>query len=488
MIFYIEIPFIGKKVKYPWRWLMGLIASGVLIAGTTATIKSIQQKNRPVDVTKLTVPVEAKSVTVRITASGKVQPVQSVNISPKSPGLLAELNVEQGDTVKKGQIIARMDNSEIKMRILQYKANLEQAKAQLAESQAGSRPEEIAQGKARVDQAQAQLAITRDGNRLQEIQQAQAQVDSAKASVELTQARVKRYRDLAKNGAISQDSLEQYISENSKAKANLEEAQRRLSLLKVGNRNQDIQKQEAIVNQEKEGLRKLENGNRPQEIARFKAAVASAEAQLKQQQFQLEDTILRAPFSGTVTQRYATVGAYVSPAISASSNASATSTSIVALAKGIEVLANVPEVDISQIKLGQKVEIIIDAYPEDVFQGQVRLIAPEAVVDQNVTSFQVRVAINTGSGKLRSGMNVSEVTFLGKNIENALLIPQELIVTRKGKTGVWLLGEKNKPEFRFVTIGANIDNQIQVLGGLKAGQRVFIDLPKEKAGKPKPEK
>ncbi|MBO1059130.1 efflux RND transporter periplasmic adaptor subunit [Dolichospermum sp. UHCC 0684] len=480
MIFYIEIPFIGKKVKYPFRWLMGLIASGVLIVGTTATIQTIQQKNKPLDVTKLTVPVEAKSVTVRITASGKVQPVQSVNISPKSPGLLADLNVEQGDTVKQGQIIARMDNSEIKMRILQYQANLAQAKAQLAESEAGSRPEEIAQAKARVDQAQAQLAIIRDGNRLQEIQQAQAQVDSAKASVALTQSRVKRYQDLAKDGAISQDSLEQYVSENSKAKANLEEAQRRLSLLKVGNRNQDIQKQAAIVNQEKEGLRKLENGNRPQEIARLKAAVASAEAQLKQQQVQLEDTIIRAPFSGIVTQRYATVGGYVSPAISASSNASATSTSIVALAKGLEVLANVPEVDISQIKQQQKVEITIDAYPEEVFQGQVRLIAPEAVVDQNVTSFQVRVAINTGAEKLRSGMNVSEVTFLGNNIKDALLIPQELIVTQKGKTGVWLLGEKNKPQFRLVTIGANIDNQIQVLDGLKAGDRVFIDLPKTK--------
>ena len=480
MIFYIEIPLIGKEVKYPFRWLMGLIASGVLIVGTTATIQTIQQKNKPLDVTKLTVPVEAKSVTVRITASGKVQPVQSVNISPKSPGLLADLNVEQGDTVKQGQIIARMDNSEIKMRILQYQANLAQAKAQLAESEAGSRPEEIAQAKARVDQAQAQLAIIRDGNRLQEIQQAQAQVDSAKASVALTQSRVKRYQDLAKDGAISQDSLEQYVSENSKAKANLEEAQRRLSLLKVGNRNQDIQKQAAIVNQEKEGLRKLENGNRPQEIARLKAAVASAEAQLKQQQVQLEDTIIRAPFSGIVTQRYATVGGYVSPAISASSNASATSTSIVALAKGLEVLANVPEVDISQIKQQQKVEITIDAYPEEVFQGQVRLIAPEAVVDQNVTSFQVRVAIKTGAEKLRSGMNVSEVTFLGNNIKDALLIPQELIVTQKGKTGVWLLGEKNKPQFRLVTIGANIDNQIQVLDGLKAGDRVFIDLPKTK--------
>ena len=489
MIFYIEIPFIGKKVKYPFRWLMGLIASGVLIVGTTATIQTIQQKNKPLDVTKLSVPVEAKSVTVRITASGKVQPVQSVNISPKSPGLLADLNVEQGDTVKQGQIIARMDNSEIKMRILQYKANLDQAKAQLADSEAGSRPEEIAQGKARVDQAQAQLAIIRDGNRLQEIQQAQAQVDSAKASVALTQSRVKRYQDLAKDGAISQDSLEQYVSENSKAKANLEEAQRRLSLLKVGNRNQDIQKQAAIVNQEKEGLRKLENGNRPQEIAKLKAAVASAEAQLKQQQVQLEDTIIRAPFSGIVTQRYATVGGYVSTANSASSNASATSTSIVALAKGLEVLANVPEVDISQIKQQQKVEITIDAYPEEVFQGRVRLIAPEAVVEQNVTSFQVRVAIDKTANKLRSGMNVSEVTFIGNNIQNALLIPQELIVTQKGKTGVWLLGEKNKPQFKLVTIGANIDNQIQVLEGLKAGDRIFIDLPKTKGkGNKEPEK
>ena len=480
MTSYTEIPLIGKKVKYPLRWLIGLIAGSVLIVGTTATIKNIQQGNKPLDISKLTVPVEAKSVTVRITASGKVQPVQSVNISPKSPGLLADLTVEQGDTVKQGQIIARMDNSEIKMRILQYEANLQQAKAQLAESQAGTRPEEIAQGKARVDQAQAQLVIIRDGNRLQEIQQAQAQVDSAKASLELTQSRVKRYQSLAKDGAISQDSLEQYVSENSKAKANLEEAQRRLSLLKVGNRNQDIQKQAAIVNQEKEGLRKLENGDRPQEIARLKAAVSSAEAQLKQQQVQLADTIIRAPFSGIVTQRYATVGGYVSPAISASSDASATSTSIVAVAKGLEVLAKVPEVDIPQVKQGQKVEIAIDAYPDEVFQGRVRLIAPEAVVDQNVTSFQVRVAIDTGADKLRSGMNVSEVTFIGNKIANALLIPQELIVTQKGKTGVWLLGDKNKPQFKFVTIGANIDNQIQVLEGLKAGDRIFIDLPKTK--------
>ncbi|MEY3222065.1 MAG: hypothetical protein RLZZ203_921, partial [Cyanobacteriota bacterium] len=117
MICYIEIPLIRKKIKYPLRWLMGLIASGVLIVGTTMIVTTIKPGNKPLDINKLTVPVEAKSVTVRITASGKVQPVQNVNISPKSPGLLAELNVEQGQKIEKGQIIARMDNSEIKMRI-----------------------------------------------------------------------------------------------------------------------------------------------------------------------------------------------------------------------------------------------------------------------------------------------------------------------------------------------------------------------------------
>ena len=171
MSIYTEIPLIGKKIKYPSPWLMGLIAVSVFLVGTTTVLKLVNPENRKQDISKLTVPVTEKSVSVRITASGKVQPVQSVNISPKSPGLLAELNVEQGEIVKKGQIIARMDSSEVKMRILQYQANLKQAKAQLAESEAGTRPEEIAQARARLVQAQAQLDIIRAGSREQEIDQ-----------------------------------------------------------------------------------------------------------------------------------------------------------------------------------------------------------------------------------------------------------------------------------------------------------------------------
>ena len=481
MIAHIEIPIIGKKAKYSLLWL---IAVGVLILATTMTLKVVNRKTSKQDIAQLTITATERSVIVRITASGKVQPLQSVNISPKNPGILAKLDVEQGQTLQQWQIIAQMDNSEIKTQILQYQAKLTQAKAQLAESQAGSRSEDIGEAKAHLAEAEAYLSILREGNRSQEIEQAQAQVESEQAQVELTQARVKRYQELAKAGAISQDSLEQYISEDRRAKAALAENQRRLSLLKSGNRNEDIKRQQAVVNQKREALRKLQNGSRPQEIERLKGAVAEAEAQLKQQQVQLGDTIIRAPFSGVVTQKYATPGGYVSPATSASNDASATSTSIIALAKGLEVIAKVPEVDIPHVKVGQKVEIMVDAYGDEVFHGHVRLISPEAVVEQNVTSFKVRVDIDTGIEKLRSGMNVNNVTFIGKTIRNALLIPQETIVTQQGKTGVMVPDTNNQPVFRPVTIGVSVDSQIQVLQGLKAGDRVFNDLPQDQQPKP----
>ncbi len=427
---HVEIPLIGK-VKRPSRWLVGLLATGVVFLGST-TYLVVEQARPKLDIAKLTVPVEAKDVTLRIAASGTATPVQSVNISPKNSGVLVDLLVEQGDTVEAGQIIARMDDDNLQ-------AQLIQARAQVA-------------------QVQAQLAEARAGNRFQEIEKAQAQVEAAQARAELAQARLQRYQDLAQQGAISQNELDQYISEEKSTQASVQEAKRQLSLLK--------------------------SGSRPEEIAQRQAAVNAAIGELKAIQVQLEDTIIRAPFSGVVTQKYATEGAFVTPTTSASTTASATSSSIVAIAKGLEILAEVPEVDIGQIKQGQQVEIVADAYPDRVFKGRVRLISPEAVVEQNVTSFQVRVAIDSGKDRLRSGMNV-DLTFLGAKQEDALVVPTVAIVTEKGKTGVLVPSENNEPEFRPVTIGQSIQDQTQVLQGLNEGDRVFIDPPENKQSKNK---
>ncbi|MEH2377455.1 MAG: efflux RND transporter periplasmic adaptor subunit [Nostoc sp.] len=473
---YIEIPVIGK-VKYPLRWLMGLIAGGALVVGTVTAYTLINQGTKE-DIAKLTVPVAAQNVTLRITASGKVVPVQSVNISPKNPGVLSQLYVEQGDRIQQGQILARMDSASIEAQRSQYRANLAQSQAQLAEAVAGSRPQEIAQAKARLAQSQAQLAAARAGNRPQEVAQSQSQVDAAQAKVNYASQQVKRYQYLYKEGAETKQLLDQAISDDKSARANLEEAKKRFSLVQSGTRTEEIDQRQAAVNEARAALVLLEDGTRSEEIVQRQAAVASAEAQLKGVQVQLEDTIIRAPLSGIVTQKYAEPGAFVTPTTSASTSASATSSSIVAVARGLEILAQVPEADLSRIKPGQQVEIVADAYPDQVFKSHVRLIAPEAVVEQGVTSFQVRVALDTGTDKLRSGLNV-DLTFLGDRVNNALVLPTVSIVTEKGKTGVLVPDANNKPQFREVTVGAQIQEQTQILEGVKAGDRIFVNPPKD---------
>ena len=227
----------------------------------------------------------------------------------------------------------------------------------------------------------------------------------------------------------------------------------------------------------KAALELLESGSRPEVIAQRRASVAAAKAQLQAELVNLENTIIRAPFAGIITQKYANVGGFVTPTTSASASASATSSSIVALASGLEILAQVPEADIGKISQGQGVEIVSDAYPDKVFQGRVRLIAPEAVKEDGVTLFQVKVNINRGKQKLISGLNV-DLTLLGEQVENALIVPTVAIVTEKGNTGVLVPDAQNQPLFRSVTIGSQIKDQTQILSGVKGGDRIFLNPPK----------
>ncbi|MCA1993940.1 MAG: biotin/lipoyl-binding protein, partial [Coleofasciculus sp. S288] len=157
-----ELPLIGK-IKRPIPWLMGLIAASILAVGGTAywMIVARTPKN---DLEELTVPVQVQNLTVRITANGTVKPIQSVNLSPKTAGRIAKLLVEQGESVKEGQVVAVMENAELQAQLFRVRAEFKQAQARLAEAKAGSRAEEIAQAKARLAQARARLNEARQGN------------------------------------------------------------------------------------------------------------------------------------------------------------------------------------------------------------------------------------------------------------------------------------------------------------------------------------
>ena len=418
--------------------MVGLLAAG-LVGVPAIAYFAIKGQAPKQDLSTYTVPVQQKDVTVRITANGEAVPVQRLNLNPKTAGRLAKLYVEQGDRVQQGQIIARMDSQEIEAKRDQAWAELSRTQANLALLKAGNRPEEIGQAQASVSEAQAKIV-------------------SAQTRLDLASARVRRNQSLANEGAISRDSLDEFLNEERSAQANLEQVK-------------------ASYSSSQQKLTQQKNGSRVEEIEQSAAQVASAQASLRQINTQIEDTVIQAPFSGVITQKNATEGDFVTPTSFASSTSSATS--IVTLANDLEVLAKVPEVDIGQIKQGQTVELRADAFPSQTFKGVVRLVSPEAKEDatqRGVITFEVRVKLLTGKDTLRSGMT-TDLAFLGKQLNNSLMVPTVAIVTVKGQTGVLLPDSNNKPKFQSVTIGPNIGNETEIIKGIKSGDPVFVQLP-----------
>ncbi|MDY7013159.1 MAG: efflux RND transporter periplasmic adaptor subunit, partial [Cyanobacteriota bacterium] len=378
------------KPKRSFPWFLAALVGGitaVAIASSVAVWNAVRP--RP-ELDELTVPATEEALTARIQASGTVLPIESVNISPQNSGRLIQLQVEQGDMVEQGQILAVMENDQIQARGLQATANLQQAIANLNAAQVRI-PGEIAQARARYNQALARLQESR-ASLPRQTDRARAGVASAQSRFELARERLNSNQILVREGAISRDRFFEVANEFRLAQANLFEAQQ--SLAETQNTNApEIRQLEAAVVEAKAALEQREKTVQ-QEIAQLEAAAGAAQAQLQQVQLEYQKTGIRAPFAGIVTQKYANPGAFVTPTTSASSTASATSSSIIALARGLEIVAKVPEVDVGQLQPGQPVEIIADAYPDKVFRGLVKRVAPEAVVEQNVTSFEVRVAVD----------------------------------------------------------------------------------------------
>jgi HlyD family secretion protein len=522
-----------KNLKYPLPLVAGITATtiGVVVIGAVAFDRF--KPSAKIDLDRYTVAAKAEDLTDRITASGTIIPFQTANLSPKTAGKVAKLFVEQGDRVKQGQKIAQMENTEERAGLAQAQANLQQAQANLNKAKNGTRSEEIAQNQAKLAQAQANLNKAKNGNRPEEtaqvraklaqaranlnltrsiapqqIEQAIAQVSAATAKVNLTKAQSERYQSLQSSGALAQEKLDQANADYQTARANLLEAQQKLQQVRnnaqseiaqrqaavtesqqslrqseLGSRTEDVASLVAQVAQARSALQQAKNGSRPEEIDQLTAAVAVAQSQVQLAQSKLQDSLVVAPFPGLITQKYANDGSFVAPTTTAAATnssgggASATSTSIVALAKDMEVKAKVPEVDIGKIRPGQKVEITADAFSDKPFQGVVRLVAPEAVVEQNVTSFEVRVSLNTGKETLKSGMNVNTI-FTGNRTSNALTVPTVAVSSKRGQTGVYIPDKDNEPKFQVIKVGGTVKDKIQVVEGLKSGDRVFIDIPK----------
>ncbi|BAQ62609.1 HlyD family secretion protein [Geminocystis sp. NIES-3708] len=467
------------KQNNPLPWIFGAMIGGIILIGGFAYVSLNRSNSTTAEIDKYTVPITRKTINLEIKASGTVEPIQNVNISPKNPGILERLLVDQGVIVKKGQPIAVMDNKQLYAQGIQAEARLQEAQASVQEADLKLQGDlqvlsaQLAQASARLEESRRRIPS--------QIEQTRAQLVEAQSKLKLAQVQLQRNEKLLQEGAITADQFDQLANEVIVSQANVQRIVRQLEELQI-TEDPEIKRLEAAVGEIKISLEERKVSGKA-EIEKLKANIKAVQASLEIAKIQFQDTLITAPFDGIITQRFATEGAFVTPTTSASTTASATSSSIVALAKGLEIVAKVPEIDLSQIKLGQPVQIIADSYPNEVFKGVVKSIAPEAIVEQNVTSFEVKIAVITGQDRLLSKMNV-EVNFLGEKLDNILVVPTVAIVTEEGKTGVMIPGENNVPKFKPITIGTSVDDTTEILGGLSVGDRVFIDLPSDKNKKP----
>ena len=215
-----------------------------------------------------------------------------------------------------------------------------------------------------------------------------------------------------------------------------------------------------------------------EEYDEYKNNFSRSEAKFKQLEVEEKETKIRAPFNGVITTRYAVPGAFVTPTTSSSSSphGGATSSSIVELSQGLEIVSKVPESDIGRIKTGQDATIRVDAFPDKRFKAIVKKISPRAIKNNNVTSFEVTLLLKNRPADLRIGMT-SDVYFKTGATKIRTLIPTVAIVTEKGKAGVLIIGNKNQPKFKKVELGTSSGSKTAIISGLQPGDKVFIDLP-----------
>lgn len=352
--------------------------------------------------------------------SGVVE-ATTYDLSFKVPGKVAEIAVMEGDHVKKGALLAMLDQKPLEADFAQVKARVETAQANLNNLLAGARPQEIAQARAKLASAKANLLQMQNGATPQEMEQARANMEAlrenylmvergyreedvknalfnleaAKSSLATSKKDYERYRNLYGQGAISaqafdlrKNQYEQALSGYGSAKENYQKAavgfrseekksayqryqagKAQYEYLAVGTRKELIQKAQADVDYWQSQLELLLAGARKDEVDAARKRLQEAEAALKLARINLRDSRILAPESGVIISKNFEESEMVGAAVPVVSMADI---------KHPWVYIFVPEPDVGKINLGDRASVRVDSFPQKRFAGRVVRIFDKA--------------------------------------------------------------------------------------------------------------
>jgi HlyD family secretion protein len=315
----------------------------------------------------------------RIVVSGNIE-LTEVNIAFKTAGRLIERNVDEGDGVKKGQVIARLDRDQLMAQREREVAGLESARTQLAQSETSLAWEkatlaaDIEQRRADLASNEAHLAELRNGARPQEKLDARAAVDAAQSELVRAQRDWDRAQTLYKDDDISAAQFDQYRNRWESAQAALKSMTEREALVLAGPRAEVIKAQQGQVERARAAVKiaeanSLEMKRREQDLGTRRAEIARSTASIAMIDSQLADTIVASPVDGVVLVKAADVGEVLAPG-----------TTVVTVGDIDHpwLRGYVNETDLGKVKLGAKAKVTTDSYPGKVYQGRVTFISSEA--------------------------------------------------------------------------------------------------------------
>ncbi|TGL09157.1 efflux RND transporter periplasmic adaptor subunit [Leptospira bouyouniensis] len=402
-----------------------------------------------------TIAIEEEIITPILTYAAIVEPIEKVDIFSKVSGRIEEFNVKEGDKVKKGQKIARIESLSFELDIAKQQAALDSSKALYQLS------------KDKYENARRNVEI-----KLGEADKKLGLYYKALSEFERFQEIARKKEILFEEKVISNEELENIKLELSSREVNLNNARRELEMSLVGIRDEDIIAAGFKVPEDKKSkIELIKNINTKIEKSEMEVAaknMKSNEVNLSSTQMLLKETQLISPIDGIIAKISRNKGELVN----AGSGGGAPIMTVISN-DGVYVAFSVNEGDLGKIKVGFRANIKADSFPDLKFKGIVKKISP--LVDQKTHTADVKVEVAGNITDLRPGIFVRSEVIVGSD-SKAILIPISTLVSTDGSDGsVFIM--KNKRAFKKnVVIGEKRDERVIVSKGLESGD-VIITSP-----------
>ncbi len=343
--------------------------------------------------------------------SGFVE-AHEIRIGSRVGGRVGHVHVEEGDIVKRSQLLIQLEPFQLQELLAQAKSQLAQANAVHNKVKTGFRVEEIAQSRAHFDQLSATVERLVNGPRIEDIAVAQAQFDLADSELALAKLKHRRIEELFGKKATTQEEMDQANTELRVARSTADAQRELLAKLKNGTRPEELAEARAQMEEAKQLWLLKKNGSRIEEIAEAEAAVKTAEAGMRAIERQIEELEVKAPIDGAIEAIDLQPGDLV--------GANAPVISVMDLSQ-LWVRAYLPENKLA-VKVGDPVEVTVDSYPGERFAARITFVSRQAEFtpgnvqtpeERSKQVFRIKVMLEAGRDRLRPGM-AADVWFPSK--------------------------------------------------------------------------